>query len=546
MPPASGLTSLAFLALQHSTLPQVPDQAAVNEPVTREISWSGASEHCDFSRITIRPGGEEFLFWLDRRPLFRAYAGYYPASTIAWMQRTGPAAVATLKGEVSALNWLEDGSAAEFLLNGREHTLLSPEDSRISSRPASPAWRLIGIKNLRWGGLSATMADRLLTDGMPQNLREIGRRRGFVLAAEQREYHPNASEAGPPPPSTLERFYPESAYAAAKQSPATAVSALPRRPVFDARTGRVAGWQDVRTAYDRSGNQLPQSHRVPGAFIRDVVALGERWAILSARPDGSHWVSVADAEESWSRQICGPLSGEFRGELVTIAARGIEYPAFLHKRGQPDHLVIRFHGGPYSSILDSYPSDAARRVGGTGHAILEVSSLGSRHEAGALTPRVDPRKLRAFSDALAEWVGQAGYSSVTVLGESFGAVGAIDYALADRERVRQLVLMVPLTIMDPERNLAGRPVTKGSFQWSAEAVIIGEEAGRRRFARWLEESVAEACNSLPMIVIVGAEDVTTPPQRQAKCAQEHMIVIPSANHATVHDADEAWRWLEQQ
>lgn len=165
-------------------------------------------------------------------------------------------------------------------------------------------------------------------------------------------------------------------------------------------------------------------------------------------------VAVTNAEAQGARQ----------GMLSLDDAR-----LFYEIVGNGDPLIV-VHGGPG---LDHAYLQPGLDALGTRHTVIYYDQRGTGRSAAELTP--EAINFDAFVDDIDALRQALGYERVSVLGHSFGALIALQYALRYPESLRALILMNPT---EPgtrfQEQTAERQATRRSEQVAEEMAAIRE------------------------------------------------------------------------
>jgi len=233
----------------------------------------------------------------------------------------------------------------------------------------------------------------------------------------------------------------------------------------------------------------------------------------------------------------------------------------------PNHQSISFddvgHGGVPLLLLHGYPLDrqmwAPQLAGLRGHRVIAPDLRGFGESAGALAPRT----LTEHADDMAALLDALGIPQVVLGGLSMGGYIALEFAHRHRDRLLGLVLADTKAESDDAAGRAGRDVAIATAERDG-ASVIATGMGAKLFAAATPPTLREpvlarmaatpvaaiiaalaalrdradhrallpTLGGLPVLVLVGSEDVLTPPAVAHAMAE----AVPGATMVEIADA----------
>lgn len=501
---------------------------------------------CAFNEVRMAPGGLRFAVWQDRRVAMVSPAGKYRQSRFALGAGDGRLAHFRVDGEISALHWTRTPGQLEFLLDGNRWVRIDAATMRVMDAPIDPRWHFVSVRNDRWGGLGMMFGAPRTRAWLDAGMRPI-RLFQTALAGEDPVFlHVDAQSLavqGMGAPVDLGVPFDVAHLSAGPDG--VDVAGRGRRLVRDPASGAPVGTispGEVRLARAGAGGT---------GLLKDAERAAGRRALLGADADGVHWLDVlADRGVSGQRQrtvVCGDVHAARRAPVsgvVSMGAGRLAMAGLWHRHaaspGDGGMLVVRFQGGPFAAVADDYPAAAVRRLVLAGFSVVEPDYAGSRGVGVDRVPRLDAAAIAEANDALVAWARGQGYRRLLVVGESLGALPAIDLAGRYARESAGLVLLAPLMTLEGGRDLGRRALGANRVQALAEATAFGEPAQRAQLSLWLAQRVAALCGTGGHIVFVGSDDRVTPVSDQPPCLAGSTVVIPGGTHATVAGDDRTW------
>lgn len=514
--------------------------------ISSKISYS-----CDFNRIVVAPGGEKAAVWKDLKPGAIYPGGFARSSEIGSVRLGQPGRFFKLIGEASAVNWRRSGHRLEALMNGRHYALIDPQAKTLHSWTLDPSWSRTNVKNQRWNGLRDAIDNQTFLAELAKPNGPFHHFAGGAVLADGPKLFPANRLKDYPLPSgqAVDYFDLGSILALADPQHRLSEDGFPLRPLFDAASGKILGTQSLgRARIDNGWSEIGTEH---GVILDAVHNKGRLWS-LTAMPNGARFLVVqGGAEAKRVEHICGSAASLYGSKTIAFETGPASVGGIWHRQdGEAGRtLAIRFPGGPFTSIEDVFPSPTTRRLTKNGVDILEVGGIGASDGISLPDgPEVTPALLRKLSDEIIRWLDQTDYARVVIIGESFGALGAMDLAgkLAHREasRISKLVLMAPLATLSAERAMNGRPVRTGSLQALAEEAAFGSTEERTQLARWSLDRANRVCALDSLAILVGEKDRRTPVSMLPACLADRATVVGGATHASLFYDERAWGWLE--
>ncbi|MCA0903893.1 alpha/beta fold hydrolase [Qipengyuania aquimaris] len=553
MPRVSTILPLAMAVLSIPALAWVAESAkpARADDGSRQVPVSVGLDaaECDFNRISLSPDGSAVIAWDDRKPNAVYPAGNAANSSIAYLEADGTKQFFRFPGEISALNWRSSGKYVEMLLEGRNYGLFEPAKSELRAWPLHPAWASTNVESARFDALR----EGIDKDGLVEDLARLegpySRFAGaLVLAARDELFTPGQLMRRPVGDgSNASLFDLASPLAVAQGGMPSAREGLPVRPLFNLATGKIVGEQHLG-AVRRAPDDVWRSD-FTGGLVEDGVAVGGSAAFLIASASGGHFVRFEhESKPPVQYALCGSGTGNISSSITGFAMGGMQSAALFHRQAAGSRkLAVQFHGGPFSSVEDGYPSRTIRKLVGAGYDVLQMDGIGARTNAPiGDRPDVTAQSLGKLNAEVAAWVARQDYDDIVVVGESYGALAASDLAIRFNESGQdpvRLALLAPLTILHADRAMNGRKPHPASLQLRSEAKAFGVGQDRVRLGDWLEDLMMRACSLGEVVVVIGEADRRTPPDNQAPCIRKKAKIVPDANHVSLFDKDEAWQWL---
>lgn len=530
-------------------------------PETVRVKETSQPQECAFNRLSVGPDGKTVVAWLDRDSNALRSGARFDRSQVSIVSERDGARFFALEGNASAVNWRSEGDQIEFLLDRDQYALFAPSTSRLRVWPIASYWQRVDVKNQRWDGLREVIEDAEITSQIASYDGPFSRFAGSVVVSDENRYWSpeelvNASEFGSRAFSIFDLGSPlRLSFMDSRDTVAVGDHFSPR-PVFESSTGEIVGSQSLSQVrlFDSKQEINVQSKGV----VKDAVLLGDgnNLALLVANAAGAHFIVFDSPDHSkTSVHLCGTES-----EPISSAAIGFgrDDAGLLHSepsRSGERTLAVRFPGGPFGAIEDGFPTTTTTRLINVGYDVLEIEGVGGRDRGSDQAgPRVTPDRINRSSAVMRKFILKRGYRKVIIIGESFGAFGAIDLALNlanDSEddahsqgdlRV-SLVLLAPLTRLAEDRSMSGRRLLPGSLQEKAELLAFGPTSDRRALSNWYAEVVEQACSQLHLRVVIGSADRRTPMRDQSSCIRDKANVVYGRGHADLFDDPDAWTWL---
>lgn len=507
------------------------------------------TQDCAFNRMVQHPNAGLRAVWQDRKPMVLRPSSFADRSVIGVIGEDRQPRFFAVAGEVSAVNWRREGQMLEMLINGRHYGLLETDTGALRVWPLEPAWAKANVKNLVWGGLRAAIDSPSVASALAGDLSPYAPFASSLILAQAETYRsadaliePEQAEDG----ALFNLGYP----AALSADPGKAFAYPLQRPLFDPDSGREIG--SISAASVTIGDTEYPGER-HGGLVQDAVSVAGEVALLIVQASGAHTIvgrpgdSARKAEDVIA--ICGHDAPATRtAHLSLVTGRG-PVQALWHRTAQSgsrERLAIRFAGGPFGSVTDGFPSRTVTALTQAGYDVLEVDGAGSRRPdlAAATGPQVTAEAISELTEKLEQWVAASPYTDIAVVGESFGTLAASDLAvsLAQQQVRAKLIIIAPLTRLDPDRSMGGKPFVAGSLQMRAETHAFGDRLQRRRLADWLQDRISRACDLAEFRVFVGANDQRVPASQQASCVQARQTVIEGRGHSDVSGDSRVWEW----
>ncbi len=517
--------------------------------VKRQNTW--APERCMFNSIMIGADGR-ILVSEDPHPAFVRSLALRTMSEFMILDETDRTNF-LVDGDASAITWNAAADQIEMIVNGRTWLQFDPREGRTVAADERPQWRWVEVKAVRWDALKLLTRDAAIISAIEQPLpgrsrifqtAYVGSRIAFrfmfpesgdrIWSLTGTSTHPSAFMS-----SWWDGLFPDHKIGAHLDTEAFG------RPFFVPSDGRLAGTfsPDVALIGDSGATAIQPPHGA--GLIKAVSTLGRLTVLLTAQPDGTHWVSRIRKEAVQTIRLCGPMRtrDDTQQSVVVRHFADEHFPALLH-RARAERaskvLIVRFHGGPFASVLDQYPSPTAQALHGLGFDILEPDYPSSRQADQDRTPVMSPTTITAYNDALISWASHAGYAAVIVVGESLGALPAADLALRYPGLVASPLLIAPLTRLDEGRTLDGRAVTADHIQSRAEAKAFGAGNQRADLEIWVDRMFEGLCTRGDAVVYVGSADTIAGGERLRPCLRSHAIDLPGATHTSIVDNKPLW------
>ena len=550
---ASTILALAAAVLSIPAFAWVADSAksAREDDGSRQVPVAVGPQgsECDFNRISLSPDGRAVIAWNDRKPNAVYPAGNASASSIAYLTADGTKQVFRFPGEVSALNWRSSGHYVEMLLEGRNYGLFEPGAQELRAWPLHPAWASTNVESARFDALREGIDNDGLVEGLARRQGPYSPYAGaLVLAAEDEFFAPGQLMRRPVAGGRdASLFDLASPLALAQGGMPSTRAGLPVRPLFDLATGKIVGEQHLGAVRRASDGDWQSDFR--GGLVEDAVAAGTTTAFLIASAGGEHAVRFETASGPPSQySICGTAGGTIASSITAFDAGGMQSAALFHRQVPGSRkLAVQFHGGPFSSVEDGYPSRTIRKLVGASYDVLQLDGIGARANAPiGGRPDVTAQSLGQLNAEVAAWIARRDYDEIVIVGESFGAIAASDLAIrldGTSANPVTLALLAPLTILHADRAMDGRKPHPASLQLRSEAKAFGMKEDRIHFGNWLEDLITRACRLDRVVVVIGEADRRTPADNQAPCIRDAATIVPQATHSTLFDKDEAWQWL---
>jgi 3-oxoadipate enol-lactonase len=266
----------------------------------------------------------------------------------------------------------------------------------------------------------------------------------------------------------------------------------------------------------------------------------------------------------------GNSSGQAEGmQLWATAPDGSRHHA--RREGAGPVPVLLVHGFPFDHRQWEPQLEALRRTA----AMLAPDLRGLGASGGARGP--GSARLSDYADDLARWLDHIGWERTIVTGLSMGGYIAFEFVRRHPERVLGLVLADTSPAADTEEVIADRlatservavegmgavveglltrvpgPTTQRSrpevrarlLRMVSEAPITGVRAALEAMAGRPDSTPTLGSITVPTLVVVGEEDVLTPPARAeamaAGIAGARLVVIPRAGHVPPLETPEAF------
>jgi pimeloyl-ACP methyl ester carboxylesterase len=532
------------------------------------LSWQGPQftslvsdatigpRQCDFNEIRVSPDGRHIAVWKDEHLAQTRSFQTSKQSQILLIGQKRTVQALSVNGDISALHWTAVSNEMEMLVDGVRRITIDAGGRQTSSLYTAPEWRYVNIKNNRWAGLSQALASRKL---LQQSTHDTDSKRLFqtalvgqgttLLYVTTDNYTLARRPAGPLPTHVTPFDISHASLAGSddgtidyegKEGPF-------RRVILDPGTGATIGSQfpnrliwDVRNR-PRSGRATPQS-----GMFKDAEVVGDVAYALGADPTGEHWIERHGSGSVERIALCKELSGQgwrTTSKVVELAHAENSVSALWHRnsnvRRHPT-LVVRFHGGPFASVMDNYPSPALRRLTLPELDVIEIDYAGSRMSGRKVAPRITPATIKASNDELVRWARRRGYHDIVPLGESLGAMPALDLAARYTDIARRLILLAPLSRIDVDRSVAGQLLSSSRLQSHVERAAFGDTRMRAKLALWLDRTVNLACRRSKIMSFTGSTDVVTPIHHMSPCLAKKTTVLPNVTHHGITHDDAVW------
>lgn len=350
-------------------------------------------------------------------------------------------------------------------------------------------------------------------------------------------------------------------YSGADQLPSDDESVPYARPFVDLATGRQAGTYTPWEISTSLGIQVSD----PSGVFKSVSKSGENTVALIGDATGAHrLVAIAPDGERRAIPICTNSSipdGETAPErrFQPIPFRNADGAILFHgllattdaSSDLGRSLVIRFHGGPLTSVFETFPDASAQRLSRMQIDTIDIDYPGSSGLGSLAATALARMGGDAIEDAafrVMSWADTRSYERVYVIGESFGAPFAMQVAKAFPDRVNRLILLAPFTRLSMELGLGGRPLPGDPRlpQAAFELRAFGPVAQRQALATWMRQTFDSSCPSVPTTIYLGGADKIPDREHLAvSCLKTAEIIeVPELTHSTLFTDEEMWDRLE--
>jgi pimeloyl-ACP methyl ester carboxylesterase len=343
---------------------------------------------------------------------------------------------------------------------------------------------------------------------------------------------------------------------------------------------------------DAAAREGAAPSRPVGAISAAVTRTAPREAAAAAQPAG---IKAAPAARALARRLgvdLATLGGTGPGGRITVedverAVARVAEPDATAPAGVPGVVLVNGTGlgvattgvGPPLLLIAGFGADAsgwrlqADELSAT-HTVVTYDHRGIGDSWPSRAPGLDIATLAADAQAL---LVALGHSPAVIVGASMGAAVALELALAHAEAVRCLVLLAPVIEPDPRFEavlrawcthetphaeprirsmlpwLFGREILRHAGKREAAAVALRTMAGRTPAATlrqhaaallaWLGTRTTEIARiAAPTLVVVGHDDVLTPPAQAERVARElphaRLEVLAGAGHGLMMERAE--------
>lgn len=534
-------------ALAAAALASLPNPATAGPIRFEPVSVLDAAQ-CSFNEVRLAPDGMGTAIWLNRRPALVSPSEKFRQSQFAIGAGSGRLMHYRVAGELSALHWTRTPGQLEFLIDGTRWVRLDVAKMYATDVPIDSRWYHVNVRSDRWGGLGLLFKAPQSRAWLDAGVRPV-RLFQTALAGDNPVFvHVDADSLSVRSTSAAADFgLPFDVSELASGSDATIdVPKRWQRIVRDPANGSLVGKVSPSGVEASTSEETTVAMAADNGLFKDAERVDGHWALLGADADGVHWLDRHDGSQRVRMTICGDGQGVrpmLASSLFSSGSGSSDFAGTYHRQVAAkanEVLVVRFHGGPFASVNDDYPAPVLRRLVRAGLSVVEPDYPGSRGFQIKRAPRLDASAISEANDALVTWARRQGYHRWLVVGESLGALPALDLVSRYPKESVGVLLLAPLVVLAVDTDLGGRPLGTNRLQTLAEQTAFGKVSQRARLSKWLEQRVARICQRGDYLIIVGSEDRVTPKAGQPSCLADATMIVPNATHGSVIDDERTW------
>jgi hypothetical protein len=305
------------------------------------------------------------------------------------------------------------------------------------------------------------------------------------------------------------------------------------KPIYDQQTGLIAGsfspkhvnlsaGQRRISGFTTSSNEkffLSASFNSHALALLESDIFGNLNVVFI---DGNHskrHVEICRKRETQGLEIVNNLKVELisRGFDSGVAALRVSH-SNSRKR-----LFLYFGGGPLGDVVSDMQSITTREFASHNADQVFVAypgSVGLGYDTSTAFKEFDSKLLQQFIRSLEVWVRDEGYTSISVLGTSFGALPAYEFSKRIRSYTQSTHLIAPLMIFK------GSDISLGQAnQYSAKAQrffelgVFGDIENRHSISSYFDAVFSKRCKKLDVTLYFAADDALIDEHHLPRCLE---------------------------
>ncbi len=294
------------------------------------------------------------------------------------------------------------------------------------------------------------------------------------------------------------------------------------------------------------------------ARVQDVSSRSANIAMLYRNPTQGMAVNIIHEDgSSVDRPICkeewwkNKPSVELSKLNNSLAPFDIQFPSYLFtgpSNGSLKTLVIYFHGGPASSILDNPLPDAVKNMFDRSTDVLVMDYPGSTGNLGRMVAfqRDFRQEFGLWFDTMASRIKgfKRDYRRVVVVAESFGSVPALRLNRDSKTAPDRIILISPLLrLKDPSTWITKQEGVDRITQLRFEEAVFGGTSNREDFAQWLHDMGHSTDHSRLHLFFAERDKKSSPSDLRIlgiAHRPEQVEVIPSTDHSSITGSSTLW------